>query len=49
MRIAKITIFYLAIIIEVADDWGQVLFKMSHHVPTYRIGERYGAFLLIVM
>jgi hypothetical protein len=49
MKIAKIAIFYLAIFIEMADEWGQVLFKMTHHVPTERIGERYGAFLLIVM
>ena len=49
MRVAKITIFYRAIVIEVGDEWSQVLFKMSHHVPTDRIGERYGAFLLIIM
>lgn len=49
MKVAKIAIFYLAIFIEMADEWGQVLLKVTHRVPTERIGERYGAFLLIIM
>ena len=48
-KVAKITLFYLAIIIELADGWVQVLLKISPAILTHRVGERYGAFLLIVM
>ena len=48
-KVAKITVFYLAIIVELADGWFQVLLRLSPAVPTRKIGERYGAFLLIVM
>jgi hypothetical protein len=48
-KVAKIAVFYSAIIVELADGWVQVLLKISPAIPTHKIGERYGAFLLIVM
>jgi hypothetical protein len=45
----KVCLFYAGIAVEAGTVWLQVLFSHHLHADSSRIGQRYGAFTLIIL